>query len=58
VTQETVERPNRASIPNKVAPAYNIAPSSQYSNVQTDRGEKRNDKFKKLKTVMKMMGRK
>jgi transcription factor SPN1 len=57
--KEVAERPNRALIPNKVAPAYNVAPASQYGNIQMERGElKKNDKFKKLKTVMKMMGRK
>ncbi|KAI8892489.1 hypothetical protein BC833DRAFT_611538 [Globomyces pollinis-pini] len=55
-TNDVYEKANRASIPTRVASSYNVAPSSQLSNIQGT--DKKSDKYRKLKSTMKMLGRK
>jgi hypothetical protein len=52
-----IDRPNRALIPSKIAPAYSVAPVSQVRYDPNAANEKKADKFRKLKSTMKMMGR-
>lgn len=61
-TPSIMERANRALIPQKIAPAFNVVPVSGYSMTNSTPGSNSNGaksgKYRKLKSTMKMMGRK
>lgn len=50
------ERANRASIPTKISTAFDVVPVSYVNTNQT--GEKKSEKFDKLKQTMRKMGSK